>query len=230
MLRDTCPDLGDSQDLWRVWLAGGERTMSLEMLDALFEDGVITVDTQVCPPDGATFARLGEIAGLDEEPSVDVDMSLPVAADSMRPVAMSLDLGAEMAALKPRWSFKKLLLVPAVASVLGLVALAASAGASAPSVGAAAVRTEIAAPIVTAAAPQPVVTPAPVAAPAPAAPVLSDAQKKALAARDKKAEAAAAAKARRAAGAAPRKGAGAAKSSSPFSKGGSAHDPLNGSL
>lgn len=266
MLRDTRPDLGESQDLWRVWLAGGERTMSLEMLDALFEDGVITADTQVCPPDGTAFARLGEIAGLDEvaseqgqtSASVEVDLApsvrapqpyapaapvyaaqparypaAPTPADSMRPMAMSFDLGSDMAAMKPGFSFKKkMLAIPAVLGVLGIIAIAASAGASteaAKSVSAASMRTEIAAPaIAVAPAPEPVVAPTTPAAPAPAAPVLTDAQKKALALKDKKAEAAAAAKAKRAAASAPRKSSG--KSSSPFSKGGNAHDPLNGSL
>ncbi|CAN5893662.1 hypothetical protein BH11MYX4_BH11MYX4_07740 [soil metagenome] len=41
MLRDTCPDLGAADDLWRVRLAAGEQTMTLDELDSAFEAGRI---------------------------------------------------------------------------------------------------------------------------------------------------------------------------------------------
>jgi len=223
MLRDTCPELGSSDDEWRVRFATGELTMSLDELDVAFEAGRIDVDTMVCAPGSFAFARLGAVAGLDEPaPSL-----APVVASSPRP-DLAFDVAFELPDLTPdanpfqkRWS-KALLAVPAALAAIGIIAFAASASASSelPPVAAA---TELRAP---SNAPTPVAAPSPPpAAPAPAA-VLTDVQKKALAAKDKKAEAHN--KAKKAA-AAPTKRFAASKTA-PFSKGGNKHDPLNGAL
>jgi hypothetical protein len=224
MLRDTCPDLAASNELWRVKLASGEQPMTLEEIDAAFETGRIDADTLVCPPGSLTFARLGAMAGLDAEEApaaIDIDVELEQVDRLPRMPAMSLDLSADLAAFRPRWSTKRLLAVPAVlATIAIIIAFAAQASASSELPASLPVAAEIAAPRPIAA---PVIATPP---PAPAAPVLTEAQKKALSAKDKKAEAAKNAK--RTAITPPR--APTRKSSAPFSKGGNKHDPLNGSL
>lgn len=210
MLRDTCPELGSSDDEWRVRFATGELTMTLDELDVAFEAGRIDVDTMVCAPGGFTFARLGAVAGLDEPaPSlapVDVAFELPDFAPDANP-------------FQKRWN-KALLAVPAALAAIGIIAFAASASASSelPHVAAAA-ELRAAAPISA-----PVVAPSP--PPAAPAPALTEDQKKALSAKDKKAEAHG--KAKKAAAAPPKRF--AASKTAPFSKGGNKHDPLNGAL
>jgi hypothetical protein len=246
MLRNSCSDLAGDGGLWLVRLATGDRTMTLDELDAAFAADVLDVDTMVCAPDGDSFMRLGSIAGLDDAPASGVEVDFgsaplpdaypgphaPILTAPLGPqrfAALSMDLG-EAASLRPRWSIRRLLLVPAALAALGIIAVAASASTSSASVEAAHtlpanVRTELAAtatPI--AAAPTATTT-----APTTPATVPTDDQKTALSAKDKKAEAAKNAK-HSAAAAKHATKASSSKSSSPFSKGGNKHDPLNGAI
>jgi hypothetical protein len=221
MLRDTLPDFAASNDLWRVMLASGERAMTLDALDEAFSAGHIDAATLVCPPGSLAFARLGAIAGLDDEaPPAEPDVSVDVDFD----VGISVD---DARAFRPRWSYQRLLAVPAALAAVAIIAFAAQASAS----------SEALPPVPASAEPAAIAAPPPVAPPAdpkpvaakvstPASPLLTDAQKKALAAKDKKAEASRNAKS---AAATSHRGA-AKKSSAPFSKGGNKHDPLNGAL
>ncbi|HEY8074839.1 MAG TPA: hypothetical protein VIF62_12035, partial [Labilithrix sp.] len=72
---------------WHVLLAKGETTMSLDELDAAFQDGRVDANTLVKPPDAKLWTRLGPLAGLDETPppwsaalsanvEIDVDVDL----------------------------------------------------------------------------------------------------------------------------------------------------------
>src|SRR5688572_5782852 len=56
------------QDLWRVQLGNGEvREMSLDALDAAFDQGTLNEHTPVLAPGASSWERLGKVAGLDEE-------------------------------------------------------------------------------------------------------------------------------------------------------------------
>jgi hypothetical protein len=232
MLRDTCPDFGAPNDLWRVRLATGEQPMSLDDLDLAFEAGRIDADTLVCPPGAFAFSRLGAIAGLDE-PAAAAPAPAPTQATPPLAFDIPVDFGApdlapfaatEPNPFAPRWS-RRLLAVPAALAAIGIIAFAASASASS-ELPAVAVATDLHAPDT---APPPaaptIAAPVVLAPPAPAAPTLTDEQKKALAAKDKKAEAR---KAKKAAAAPARRAPGS--KSAPFTKGGNKHDPLNGAL
>jgi len=221
MLRDTCPDLSTSDHPWRVRFATGELTMTLDELDVAFEAGRIDVDTMVCAPGSSTFARLGTVAGLDEPAPSLRPVVFADGPEIIEPAFDSPDLGSNP--FQRRWN-KRLLAVPAALGAIGIIAFAAAASASNdPPVVAAA--TDLHAAQTPAQTPAAAPSSPPPAAQAPAA-VLTEDQKKALAAKDKKAEAHS--KARKAA-AAPTKRFAASKTA-PFSKGGSKHDPLNGAL
>ena len=240
MLRDTCPELASSDELWKVRLPSGDRTMTLDELDAAFEAGHLDTDTLVCAPGSSEFQRLGAAAGLDPEPAEPAIVPRPM--NSMSPMVLSqeppsyarmpmpsLDLGE--APFQKKFS-KKLLAIPAGLAVLAaIIGIAASASASSATLAAAgeAAKTEMVAPT----APSPAVTAPPATTETPAAaaaPSLTDGQKKLLAMKDKKVEAAA--KAKRALTAPPAKhmSMSKGKSSAPFTKGGNPHDPLNGAI
>src|SRR6476660_9595446 len=53
-------------DLWHVQLASGEVcTMTLDLLDDAFQDGIINEQTYVWQEGGSDWVTLAEIAGLD---------------------------------------------------------------------------------------------------------------------------------------------------------------------
>ena len=236
MVRNSRPDLGASNELWRVMLASGEHAMTLDALDAAFEDGRIDAATPVCSPGSFTFIRLGAIAGLDADQaaadaSVDVDFDARVPADRIARRAASIDLTDEARAFRPRWSLRRLLALPAVLGAIAIIAVAMQASAaSEASPPASVARAGITAPppVAAPAEPKPSAGAAPpsVTSVSSVSPALTAPQKKGLAAKDKKAEASRNAKR---AAVAPQRGA-ARKSSSPFTKGGNKHDPLNASL
>jgi hypothetical protein len=233
-----------ANEVWRVIVASGEHAMTLEALDEAFEAGHVDASTMVCAPGSYEFVRLGEIAGLDPDDTVRSDLPADVVFERAPQIvvverapesaagAMSVDVDftVDAAAFRPSWSNRRRMAVPAVLGmiallIVGVQVVSSSSDASSSAAGSVA-RVEVAAP-------PPVVAPpvvAPVAAPppVPAAPVLTAPQKKALAAKDKKAEAARNAKNARSVKRAGRSS--AKKSASPFTKGGNAHDPLNGSL
>ena len=183
MLRETCPDLSASDDVWRVKLPSGEVVMTLDQLDVAFDAGRIDATTLVCPPGLPAFSRLGAIAGLDADAaargaSVEVDFSSAPQPKLTRQSRFSIDLSEDLQAFRPRWSYKRLLAVPALLAVVAVIAFAASASAS--SDPPPAVPTVAESPATPAALPA---TPAPpaavVVAPAPApAPVLAAPAKK----------------------------------------------------
>lgn len=196
------------EETWRVILASGEARMTLDELDAAFDAGRVDASTLVCRPGARAFARLGAEAGLDE-----------AAPRGESPVADADDVDvADLAALRPRWSFRRMLLIPAALTAIGLIAFAVRAGTASETSPSPAAALEV-----------PTVVAPPPAAPAPPAVTvaLTEDQKNALAAKDKKSEVSRR-KATKAI-AAPRRAAGG-KSAAPFSKGGNKHDPLNGAL
>lgn len=243
MLRDTRSDLGASNELWRVRLASGEQSGTLDQLDAAFEAGHINAATMVCPPGAVVFVRLGAIAGLDAEAGgAQAGASVDVNFDHVARVPASPELPEDARAFRPRWSYQRLLAVPALLAAIAIIAFAAQASASGDAVSSAAAaagRSEMAAPaapVAAAAEPKPVA--AALSAPPASAPrasgsasaLLTAPQKKALAAKDKKVEASRSAKRAAAPQAAPQRSAAKKSSTQPFTKGGNKHDPLNASL
>jgi hypothetical protein len=75
----------DHQDLWRVQLASGElREMSLDDLDAAFEQGVLSARSPVLAPGASEWSSLGVVAGLaDDEPAQESQVN------SLTPFALS---------------------------------------------------------------------------------------------------------------------------------------------
>ena len=119
------------QDLWRVQLGNGEvREMSLDALDAAFDQGTLNEHTPVLAPGASSWERLGKVAGLDEEevaPNSAMTPSLsPMAIGSFPPppripqdLALDLELLDENA-LKPRRRAPKI-----IAGVVAVAAIAA---------------------------------------------------------------------------------------------------------
>ncbi len=93
--------------------------MSLDELDAAFQDGRVNADTLVKPPDARLWTRLGPLAGLDETPLPwSAGVSLPVEID------VDVDLGDMPAA--PRAKGRIIAAAAAVVATLGIVAFIAS--------------------------------------------------------------------------------------------------------
>jgi GYF domain 2 len=114
--------------LWYVKLSDGDvAPLTLEGIDEAFQAGSIDRDTMVLAPGSTQWARLAELAGLDEpapRPQTTEPSPLP---GSLRP--FSVDLGAEDATgsdLKPaRGKAKWLFAAALVASVFGAAAFEA---------------------------------------------------------------------------------------------------------
>jgi hypothetical protein len=76
-----------SGETWYVKLANGDvHPVTIEQLDWAFEQGHIDVNTLVLPGEGTSWVRLGEAAGLDEEPAA-ATSTPPVATAAPAPVA-----------------------------------------------------------------------------------------------------------------------------------------------
>ncbi len=172
-------------ELWYVKLPDGDvEPLTLDDLDAAFQSGAIGSDTMVLAAGATEWAKLGELAGLEQPQPIPqpVVHRAPVAMQraplgpatlpsSLRPV--SVDLGAldddEVFQPKRKGGKKWVFGVALVAGVLGVAAFEAQRS-GALSLG----RLSVAAasqPVAPPAAPPPVVSPP--LAPAPAAPVLA---------------------------------------------------------
>lgn len=219
-----------NEDLWRVQLPTGEvRAMTLDALDEAFQQGLIHGGTAVLAPGEQAWARLADVAGLDDEPVATPSLS-PVAISTSTPPSFApAPLPVEMAdipddALRPRRG--RALLFGAV----GLAAVCAiGLGVALPKLGASLGSVHPDKAMTNAVAPPPPaldVTPDDGSFKRPA---LTEEQKRLLAEADKKKEEERKAKQQ----AAPSRGKKAAprrKSSAPFVNGGDKFDPLNGAL
>jgi hypothetical protein len=199
-----------NDELWSVRLPNGQTQKgTLDQLDEAFQAGLITSDSLVCAPGETTWAKLGDLAGLDEPaPPAPVARQVMSATPppvsyapppisyapppmstphSLRPVMMDLDDVAAYAAPEPRSKKPMLFGTLAVLGVLGGIAglVMMILGGKADAEAAAAALAAQQKPTAPAAAPAPL----PPKPPAPAAtdddsakakPLLSDKQKKAL--------------------------------------------------
>lgn len=232
--------MSGGENLWYVKTADGDvHRVTLDQLDEAFQAGRIEDDVMVLAPGATKWAKLSELAGLDEPAKASpVTPYAAVVPNSLRPVSMdlSLDLDDENAFKKKS---RKGLVVGTVIGILAifggvLVANRAHIGGGDSSSAAAAVP---ATPPVTAAPPPPAPAPAPTpaaATPPPAetasaASKLNDDQKAKLAAADKALEAKAKARKKNRATSA---GAPASRKykSQGFTTGGNKFDPLNASM
>lgn len=128
-------------ELWRVQLSTGEiRTMTLDALDAAFDEGLIDARTPVLPPGAASWTTLGIVAGLEDEPrepeQVESLSPLAIAAPSAEPtqtpaahgeLADGGELDLDELALRPRRG-PALGLLTAAAAFAGVAAIVLTAG------------------------------------------------------------------------------------------------------
>src|ERR1700685_864751 len=81
--------MNDSGETWYVKLANGDvHPVTIDRLDWAFEHGHVNADTLVLSEEAENWTRLGEIAGLDEEPAAAAPAPAPsVASYAPQPVA-----------------------------------------------------------------------------------------------------------------------------------------------
>lgn len=191
-------------DTWLVQLQTGETRMTLDELDAAYQNDLIDDRTLVREP-GAPWRTLGSILGIE-----------PTAIQSVRPVSIDLEIDPP-----PPGNSKRNLVIGMVASALlavgAFLAVTKLGGAPPPTVAAAAAGAVVATPTI---------TQAPVTIPTVERPVLTDAQKDALAKADQEREKKLAATKQ----AKQKKAAPPPKSKPVFTKSGNKYDPLNAKL
>ena len=226
--------MSGDENLWYVKTPDGDvHRVTLDQLDEAFQAGRIDENVMVLAAGATKWAKLSDLAGLDEPAAPP-----PAMPSSLRPVSMDLSLDLDENAFKKK--SRKGVVVGAILGILAvfggiLVANRAHLGSGGDTTAAAA------APAPPPAAPPPATadTPAPAPSPAPVATTaasdanankLTDAQKAKLAAADKALEAKSRAhkKSRAVAG-----GGGHSSSkykSQGFTTGGNKFDPLNASL
>jgi hypothetical protein len=241
----------DEQDLWHVQMESGEvRQLTLDQLDAFYQNGIIDEETYILQDGEMEWRKLGEVLGIEPEaaqapvssttptpspmsygavPSYDRVSPLPY---SIRPVVSELDsqeLDLDDVVFKkssmPKYLAVGGLIAAAAAMVAVMVASRAGSSSRAVDVTAAVVNVAPTTPPQAVVPPPPPIDPQPVAT---QAPKLNDDVKKQLADKDtklsqkmdahKKARMSYTPPATHKAGAPP------------FSKGGSAYDPLNAKL
>jgi hypothetical protein len=230
-------------DIWHVQVPGGEvRTLTLDQLDEAFQNGWIDAETLVLPAGALSWARLGDVAGLDDDSETPPPVS---AVNSVAPIA--LDVAPRAAAthaealpglddddlpeLKPRRGKRVfgVIVTLAVLGGLGFVGFTkydAARSAARTSAAAAVARDGLSASAANVVAPQPAAAPAPVPVTLdPGKSPLTEQQKIALAEQDKARDEAR--KNKKAKSPPPRRG---KKTKDPFLKNGNKYDPLNGSL
>ncbi len=213
----------EHEETWLVQLQNGAvRAMSLDELDAAFQDGSIDEDTFVRREGASKWIRLREELGAQEpvEPPAPPQWQQAQVYEplqSIRPVVSELD--ADEVDFAPKKSRGKVIAIGSIVAV----AACALAVFGATKVGASAQSTSVGAAVVNA-APPPVVVAQPEAQPA----ALSVDQKKALADKDTQlTQKLDQKKAARLKYVPPSHG---KASPPPFSKSGNAHDPLNAKL
>ncbi len=229
--------MSGDDNLWYVKTPDGDvHRVTLDQLDEAFQAGRIDENVMVLAAGATKWAKLGELAGLDE-PAQKAPAASPYTPmpPSLRPVSMdlSLDLDDNAFQKKPR----KGLVVGAflaVVAVFGgvLVANRAHVGSSDSSSTAAAAMAPTPAPQAPAAAPDPAPAPPPAATtpPADTAPKLSDEQKAKLAAADKALEQKSKARKKNRAAAGGSAPHSAKYKSMGFTTGGNKFDPLNANM
>ncbi len=235
------------EDIWLVQLANGAtRAMTLDELDAAFQEGIIDEDTFV-RRDGATkWSRLRDELG-ESEPAAPAPAPVPMqtyappapvvsygavpsypASSSIRPVVSELDSG-EFASPFAKKS-KKPLFIGGGLAVAAAVAIAAFGATKLGNAPAASVNASVVNAVQAPQAPQ-AVTPPPPADPQPVAkPALNDDVKKALAAKDTQFNQKMDQKKKDRASKAANMPTRGKTSPPPFCTGGSAYDPLNAKL
>jgi hypothetical protein len=225
------------EEIWLVQIGHATRAMTLDELDAAFNDGTIDEDTFVRRDGSPRWVRLRDELAASEPPPAPVYYASPTPApvayqpyqqyNSVRPVVSEVDVDelledSPFAKKSGKGKFVAMGLV--AAAVVGGLAFGATKLKNAPVA-------DVNASVVQAVqAPQAVTPPPPVeTAAAPVAkPVLNDDQKKALADKDNKfSQKQDALKKARANQIVPKRG---KTQPPPFSKGGSAYDPLNAKL
>lgn len=222
-----------NEELWRVQLGTGEvRVMTLDVLDEAFDAGMIHGSTLVLAPGATSWARLADVAGLDDAAAAE-----STATPSLSPVAISTDTPASFApapvpldlgdlpddALRPKRGRALLFGGIGMAAVAGLVIAFAV-----PKLGATLGNVHPTKDMANAMQPPPPAVDVTPGDGSFARPQLTEEQKKLLAEADKKRE-----EERKAKQPPPSrggKGAPRTKSSSPFVNGGDKFDPLNGAL
>lgn len=225
------------EELWRVQLPTGElRLMTIDALDEAFDTGIIHRDTQVLAPGATAWARLGDVAGLDDAAEAAPEPA-SAGVPSLSPVAIATDTPSSFAtaplpvdlgdvpddALRPKRGRALAIAGIGVAAVAGVLV------AFAPKIGATLANVHPAKEMTNAMQPPPAaidVTPNDGSF---ARPQLTEEQRKLLLEADKKKEEERKAK-QQAAPAKAGKAAPRGKSSSPFVNGGDKFDPLNGAL
>jgi hypothetical protein len=228
-------------DIWHVQVPGGEvRTLTLDQLDEAFQSGWIDAETLVFPAGGLGWARLGDVAGLDDISETPPPVS---AVNSVAPIALDVAPQAapahaesltavdddDLPELKPRRG-KRVLSVITTLAVLGGLGFAgftkydATRSAARIAAAAAVAPDSVSASAANVVAPQPAAAPVPVTLDPGKSP-LTEQQKIALAEQDKAREEAR--KTKKAKSPPSRRG---KKTKDPFLKNGNKYDPLNGSL
>jgi hypothetical protein len=214
----------EHEEIWLVQLQNGAvRAMSLDELDAAFQDGSIDEDTFVRREGASKWIRLREELGAQEPvqppPPQQQRVQVYEPLQSIRPVVSELD--ADEVDFAPKKSRGKVIAIGSIVAV----AACALAVFGATKIGASAQSTSVGAAVVNAAPPPPVVVAQPEV---PQAPVLSVDQKKALADKDTQlTQKLDQKKQARQKYVPPVRG---KTSPPPFHKGGNEHDPLNAKL
>jgi hypothetical protein len=161
--------------LWYVKLSDGDvEPLTLDELDEAFQLGHVNAHTMVLADGAAQWARLGELAGLDQPPQryapppQQRQAYVPIMPSSIRPVSVDLsDFGDDDASFRPKKSKKWMLGVVAVAGVLGFAAFEAQRSGVVSVDRVMAMINPASAPAVAAAPVAPPAPPPPAAAPAP---------------------------------------------------------------
>ncbi len=228
------------EDIWLVQLANGAtRAMTLDELDAAFQEGIIDEDTFVRRDGAAKWSRLRDELG-ESEPAAAPPAPAPVmqtyappmpaiaypTSDSIRPVVSGLDT-SEFDSPFAKKSKKPIVIGGglAVAAAVAIAAFGATHLKNAPVA-------DVNASVVNAVqAPQAVTPPPPPADPQPVAkPALNEDVKKALAAKDTQFNQKMDQKRKDRANKQANQPTRGKTSPPPFSKGGSTYDPLNAKL
>lgn len=231
--------MSGDENLWYVKTADGDvHRVTLDQLDEAFQAGRIDENVMVLAAGATKWAKLGELAGLDEpaKPAATPIAFAPPMPNSLRPVSMDLSLDLDENAFQKK--SRKGLFIGAVVGILavfgGILAAnrahlgSADASAAAAVVAPATPPVTAAAPPAPSPAPPPAVTTPPPADTTAAAPKLSDEQKAKLAAADKALELKAKAKKKNR----PTSGSRSSHKykSQGFTTGGNKFDPLNANL
>jgi hypothetical protein len=245
---DAPSQLDSTRDLWHVRLPTGEvRTMSIDELDAAFQDGAVDEETPLCRVGATAWAKLRDLAGLEEpapapEPqnlapqtpspfAVDIPSVRPFATDVSGSPGADIDLPPE--GFRPTIQRKTIVAIALAMGVVLGVALAltkADGGALEPAAAAAGVAVDSTLPpIVAAPKAQEAVSAPPSSPPASTAAAdpgarLSNEQRKALLEVDK------AHAQQHKVRSAPSHGSARTNSKPVFHKGGSKFDPLNSAI